>query len=556
MIQPRSFSFAVLVLLLFVRPAVCQEAAQVTPTQKITALMKSLVPESSPGVAVRVSRGDEILFDQGFGLAELGSEIKVTPETKFRIGSVTKNITAAAILKLQDEGKLKVTDSLDSVLPDFPNADKITITQLLNHSSGIPSYTSQTDFFKNVKAEVTPDEIVARFKDEPLEFEPGSDWRYNNSGYFLLGHIVAKVSGQTFDEYLENTFFAPLGMLSTGIHNSKEILKNEAYGYSFNGTGFDKALDWDMSQAGGAGAIYSTTGDLDIWVSELFAGNVVSEASLAEALSPLKIEPDNETHYGFGWSIDDQRGLRKISHGGGLQGWSSFLVHYPEHKFTIVVLHNALPSSPQINTAVISDQIAEIYLEEAMTPPPTFVVDESVNVGELENYVGRYDYGTAVMDVTIEDGQMSVHLTGQPIFPVYPIDNTHFFLKVVDAQVEFLLDDADQVTGVRHTQNGRSFIAARLPEILTSEISAETLQNYVGTYELETIGTMVITCDEKQLLAKLESQPMLPIYPTEEHTFMYKIVPATIKFSDIEENNANSISLTQAGQTFLGKRVD
>ena len=533
-------------------------AAQAATTQTLAAeideRLQRLVAENAPGLALLAKRGDEVLYNQGFGLADLAHHAPVTPDTKFRIGSVTKNFTAAAILKLCDEGQLSVDDPLSKYLPDFPRGDEVTIAQLMNHTSGIYSYTSAPDFFSNVRLGTDEASWIKTFQDRPFDFAPGSKWSYNNSAYFLLGHLVSKISGKPYGQYLEETFFQPLGMEATGVHDPTTVLRHEAYGYSFTPSGFEKALDWDMSKAGGAGALYSTTGDLARWTSALFAGQVISDESLAAAVSPTILANGENTHYGFGWFIDTHRGLPRYSHGGGLQGFSSHLAYYPEQDFTVVVLHNALPTAPGMDTAALSQKIAETFLSNQMTDPADRPIDATVSVETMKKYVGQYDYKSAVMTVSLENDQLFAQITGQPRFEIYPASPTTFFLKAVEAEMQFQLDEGGNVTGVRHKQGPTEFIAEQLPERKEVELAADILDRHVGDYEMGVLGKMQIKRSGKQLQAKLASQPSLAIFPTSENEFFYKIVPATITFSDLKDGVSQTIILKQAGQTFTGSR--
>src|SRR6056297_2053877 len=541
-----------LLFLITAAPGRSEEATLATKADAVRALVAERMSVEGPGLALRVSVGDELLIDEGYGLADLAHAVPVTPQTKFRIGSITKNITAAAILKLQEEGKLSVSDSLSSVLPEFPNGDRITMEQLLNHTSGIPSYTNSPEFLATVQLAVSAEELIARFKDLPLEFDPGSKFAYNNSGYFLLGQIVAKLSGKSFETYLEEAFFAPLKMSDTGVHRANEIIKHEAYGYTFTGNGYEKALNWDMSQAGGAGALYSTAADLETWMRAFHAGKVLNQESVRAAWKPNMIGSEN-TRYGYGWFIDDQRGLARISHGGGLNGFSSHLAYYPSVDLSIVTLHNAMPFA--ISTGKLSEQIAEMLFGDKMDPVPEYVVDASVTEKVLQEYVGRYDYQSAVMEVTLEEGQLYAQLTGQPRHAIYPMSPTRFFWKVVDAQVEFLQDEQNKTVAAKHTQNGTTFRAARLPDLELVKLTAEVLDRHVGSYQLKGLCVMVVERVDDGLMAKLGNQPSLPIFATSETEFAYKIVPAAIVFGEAKEGKTQALTLEQAGLRFSGKRT-
>ena len=351
-----------------------------------------------------MSKGGEILYSKGFGLASLAHEVPITTRTKFRIGSVTKQFTAAAILKLQEDGKLSVDDSLSKFIRDYPRGDEVTIHHLLTHTSGIPSFTSKPDFLETAASASTVDDMIESFKNDPYDFSPGEKWQYNNSGYFLLGYIIENVSGMPLAEYWDKTFFQPLGMKNTGVHTSSEVLKHEASGYSFSNGEVSKAVNWDMSRAGAAGNIYSTVEDLQRWNEAVFSGDILSQASRKAAWTPVKLkdeQDDSHPAYGYGWMMDEHRGLKRIAHSGGLHGFLSYLARYPEHDLTVVAFHNCSPPVPELSPSSVSELLATAYLWEEMKARPRFVVDENVDPKVFDDYVGRYAYGPgAVLTVT------------------------------------------------------------------------------------------------------------------------------------------------------------
>ena len=344
------------------------------PQVYVEGMLFEMAKPDEPGVAVLVSRNGKVLFSKGYGLANLPDKLPVTSDTKFRIGSVTKQFTAAAILKLQEEGKLKVTDKLNKFISDYPRGDEVTLHHLLTHTSGITSYTSKPDFYESVTKPIKPikpEDLIASFKQDKFDFDPGEKWSYNNSGYFLLGYIVKKVSGKSYGDYLTESFFKPLGMNSTGLHAAKLDLKTEAKGYSYGDGKFDDALNWDMSRAGGAGAIYSTVGDLHLWNEGIFGGKLLKQESLDAAFTKAETnDGDSSAGYGYGWMMTEQRGLKTISHNGGLHGFVSNLTRFPDQQLTIAVLHNAMPSTGALQPDRIAPLVAEIYLWQEMKPRP------------------------------------------------------------------------------------------------------------------------------------------------------------------------------------------
>lgn len=526
------------------------------PSVYVEAMLSEVAKPDEPGVAVLVSKGGKVVFSKGYGLANTTDNIPVTPETKFRIGSVTKQFTAAAILKLQEDGKLSVNDKLTKFIPDYPRGDEVTLHHLLTHTSGITSYTSKPDFFENVTKSVEPADLIASFKQDKFDFDPGEKWSYSNSGYFLLGYIIEQVSGKSYGEYLADEFFKPLGMHNTGVHRADSALEHEASGYSFADGKFDAALNWDMSQAGAAGALYSTVSDLQLWNEGIFGGKVLNEESLNAAFTHAKTATGDDTGYGYGWMPAEQRGLKTIGHGGGLQGFTSYLTRFPDQQLTIAVLHNALPSSGKIDTAGIAMQVAELYVWEQMRSPPQHEIDPSVNPKSYLALAGRYDYGAAILTVTTEDNRLFAQLTGQTKMEIFPASPSRFFWKVVEAEVEILRDDEGKVVAVQHKQGGRTFKAPKLPDEEEVKVAAEILDSYAGSYDFGAAGKLVVTRKEDHLLAKLAAQPAIDVYPKSETVFFYEIIKAEIEFVEDDDGKIEKVILRQGPVKLEGKRVE
>jgi CubicO group peptidase (beta-lactamase class C family) len=505
-----------------------------------------------------VARDGNVLFSSGYGMADLSHDVPITPTTKFRIGSVTKQFAAAAILKLQEDGKLNVTDKLSKFFPDYPRGDEVTIHHLLTHTSGIKSFTSKSDFYATVASSATSQEMIDSFKNDPFDFNPGEKFAYNNSGYFLLGAIVEKVSGQSFNDYLRDTFFEPLGMYDTGVHTATALLKHEATGYGFEGGKTTKAIDWDMSRAGAAGSLYSTVEDLMRWNEGIFNGKILSEESLEAAFTPVKLSSGEEPtmKYGYGWMVGEHRGLKTIAHSGGLNGWLSHLVRYPDQNTTVVVFHNAFPNVPRLEPGALAQFVADFFLWQEMKPRPKYEVDETVDPTTFAAYVGRYDYFGAVMDVALDGNQLTAQLTGQPRHPIFPYGPNQFFWKVVDAQIEFMKDDSGQIVSARHTQGGQSFVVKRLADEKIIEVDEATLDRYVGKYEYKGLGVLAIRRDGKKVFAQMSGQPDFELLAKATDTFFWKSVVAEIKFVVGDDGKVEKAIHTQGGATIEAKKIE
>ena len=294
-----------------------------------------------------VADDGKIIFSEGFGMANLEHNIPNKPETKHRIGSITKQFTAALVLQLVEQGKLQLDQPISTYLPNYegPAADVVTIHHLLTHSSGIPSYTSFPGFFEEHSRDPkTPAEFVKTFSDSTLQFTPGERFVYNNSAYFLLGHIIEEVTGNTYEQVLKENILDPLNMNNTGFDHHENILKNRASGYERNGSGYVNAPYLDMSLPYAAGSLYSTVEDLYKWDRALETDKILSEASKELMFKPHISAGSSD--YGYGWMLGtmpvgkNKDSVKIIGHGGGINGFNSLLVRFPEEDDFVVLLNN------------------------------------------------------------------------------------------------------------------------------------------------------------------------------------------------------------------------
>jgi CubicO group peptidase (beta-lactamase class C family) len=504
------------------------------PEAVVDAMVAGVVRGESPGAAVLVSMDGKTLFEKAYGYASLEQRVPVTPQTKFRIGSITKQFTAAAILRLQEQGKLSVDDPLAKFVADYPRGGEVRLRHLLTHTSGIHSYTAKPDFLETVSVPIkSVEDHIRSFQNDPYDFSPGARWEYSNSGYFLLGHIVERVSGESYADFLRKEFFEPLGMKDTGVYRNGVVLAHEATGYAQNGTKVEKATDWEMSRAGAAGALYSTVEDLARWNEALFAGRVLTKASTDAAwtaVTTVAAPQATDAGYGFGWGVGRFRGLREIQHGGGLQGFLSQLSRFPDRNLTIVVLANAAPPVPGLEPGTLARDIAEVYLGGEMQARPS-TQSVSLSPEALEAFVGRYDYGQAILVVTREEGRLFAQLGGQPRFEIFPRSANEFFWKVVDAQVTFEKDAGGRVVKAHHRQGMGSLDAPRLPDAPAgTQIDPAALDAYVGKYDYGQGTVLTVTREGSRLFAQLTGQPRFEIFPMSPTEFVWKVVSAKITF--------------------------
>jgi D-alanyl-D-alanine carboxypeptidase len=418
------------------------------------AYISALVQQNKFSGAVLVAKDGKPLFRKGYLLANREWNIPNAPDTKFRLGSITKQFTATAILELAEQGKLKLDDPISKYYAAAPESwAKVTIHHLLTHTSGIPSYTSMPGFFaKQSRDDRTPEEIIQLTQDKPLEFEPGVKWNYDNTGYILLGYVIEKASGEKYADYVHAHIFEPLGMHDTGYDMAADILPHRATGYSVNAKGWRNSPYLAMSLPYAAGSLYSTVDDLLIWDQAIYAGKLLTPESWKKMFTAYLHE------YGYGWGIDEQFHQRHISHGGGINGFATFISRFPDAKVTVIALGNTdSAASGRIATA-----LAGMLFGEKVAIPAPFV-EAKIDPKLLDQYPGAYQLKPgAVLTVTREGDQLMVQFTGQPKFPVFPEGNGKFFLKVVDAELEFLGEPGAKAGAVILHQGGADQRAPRV----------------------------------------------------------------------------------------------
>ena len=286
-----------------------------------------------------VAQGDTILHSAGYGMANLEHGAPNTPETAFRLASLSKAFTAAAILQLQEQGRLDVNDTVDRHLPDYPHGGEITVHQLLNHTSGTPDYADFTGHSPDFRNPVSLDELIATFADLPLEFAPGSQFHYSSSGYALLAAIVENVSGQRHADYLVERIFGPVGMAATGYDDSGAIVTGRAAGYAREGGAYRNAEFIDMSSTIGSGDVLSTVLDMHKWDRALYGDAVLGEDARAAYFAPTASMGEG-ARYAYGWAQATMGSRTYQMHGGGINGFSTFVVRYPAEELYVLVLSN------------------------------------------------------------------------------------------------------------------------------------------------------------------------------------------------------------------------
>ncbi len=401
---PLSFSFHLLPFVIALAiTAHSTIAAPPSPPEleaKVDAIAEQYLSRpGAAGLSIGIARGGKVIVAGGYGFAELEFDIPADKHTMFRIGSVTKQFTAAAIMKLVEQGQLSLDDNLNKFLPDYPTqGHTVTIRHLLNHTSGIKSYTDLDDEWTKLwPLELSHEELLALVKDKPFDFNPGEQWHYNNTAYYMLGMIIENISGKSYALHMQDEFFGPLKLDRTRYDVSRDLIKNRAQGYSYRRGVLANDVPLGMSQPGAAGALLSTGEELVEWSMALASGRVVTPESFAMMTTPVVLPDGRSTEYGFGMAIDTFEDRRRIQHGGGIHGFNSMLLWLPDDDLHIAVISNG----EAINSGKIADAIAyaALGIERAA------IKDEPIDAELLKKIVGTFTFNEAPMEVKVWENE-------------------------------------------------------------------------------------------------------------------------------------------------------
>ena len=429
------------------KPAALDPAAL---SAKVDEYMQGQVKANGFTGSILLAREGKPLVSKGYGFANIEWQVPNTPQTKFRVGSITKQFTSMTVMQLREQGKIKLEDSVCAYLTPCPDTWKpVTIHHLLTHTSGIPTYTGLPEWRKVNMVPKTVDEMIGFFRDLPLQWTPGEKYAYNNSGYFLLGAVIEKITGKKYEQVVQEQIFTPLGMTDSGYDWSATIIPRRASGYSGRGPAVRNAAALDMQQPYSAGSLYSTTEDLLKWDQALYTERLLPAAAKSTMWTPFK---DN---YAYGWSIvpasAETFGHRRMAHSGGINGFSSMIIRLPDVNVTAIVLAN---SDSVAASAVARDLLAIFYGQPYTVPAPRTVA--KVDPAIYDQYVGKYELApTFIMTVTREGNSLFTQPTGQNKLEVFPESETSFFPKVIDAVLVFEKDASGKVVALVLKQGGR-----------------------------------------------------------------------------------------------------
>ena len=529
--------------------------------------------------AVLVARGDDVLYEKGFGMADYTWSIPNAPDVRYRIGSVTKQFTAAVILKMVEAGAVE----LDAVIRDYipyypePQGSRVTVHQLLNHTSGIPSYTNLAAFGEDIMVrDMPPDSVLAKVWHLDFEFEPGTDFSYNNSGYFILGVIIEKAASMSYEKALQTYLFEPLALENSGLEKNSVVTPRLAEGYRRSPLGWDRAAYMSTTWPFAAGMMYSTVGDLHRWTRALHTGEVFdSEETYSKMTTPY------QQNYGYGLGIRElnlvDRKIRAIAHSGGINGFTSQCMYLPEDAYTIVVFDNAQGASQRVADAIvrvlydlplepvlpsIADEVARVQMSEGM--------DEALERYDAlkEEEAEKWDFTEAQLNLLgywyLQRGDITEALAVfKKNIDAYPdASNTYdsmgeglYEAGRYEESIEMYRKALEMNPGSRTAPVMLAKMGVEVEERVV-EIAEDVLESYTGKYELQPGFVLTVTREGSRMFTQATGQQRVEIFPSSQNVFYLKVVEASLTFHGDGSSPAESVTLHQGGRDMPAKRID
>ncbi|GAB1308094.1 hypothetical protein KH5_07770 [Urechidicola sp. KH5] len=545
--------------------------------KKIENLLQQYTEYKQFNGSALIAKKGKVIYKGGFGYANMEWDVQNASDTKHRLGSITKQFTGMLIMQLVEQGKLDVQKPISTYLPDYPkkSGDIITTHHLLTHTSGIPNYTSFPDFFSTKSRDPkTPDEFIEIFKDLPLEFEPGEKFNYSNSAYFLLGVIIEKVSGKSYESNLHELILEPLKMHDTGYDHHNTILKNRATGYDQNGNNFRNSNYLDMSLPYAAGSMYASAEDLYKWDRALYGNELLSKENMETYFAPY-IKAFGNLDYAYGFAVGEMKiGDSDIStevttHGGGINGFNTIILRDIREEHLIVLLNNTggkpLNEISQKIMAILYKQPYELPKKDYTMAIAEKYTDQnkSFSVSDLQSLANTNSYQLSEDTINgfgyelLNANQIANAIT---IFEFntqkYP-ESFNTFDSLGEAYMmngeneKAILNYEKSVKMNPDNKNGVDMLKKLGADISQFEkeiiIPENVLESYVGKYELMPNFILTITKKESQLFIQATGQGISEIYASSETKFYSKIVNAQITFNINQEGIVESLTLHQGG---------
>lgn len=506
---------------------------------------------NSPGATVLIAKDDKILYRKAFGLANLELKVPMKPENVLQLASITKQFTSVAILILMEQGKLNIEDPLSKYIQDYPKGNKITLHHLLNHTSGIISYTNLPEFRAKTRLDLTPEEIINSFKNLPLDFNPGEKYAYSNSGYVLLGYIIEQLSGMSYADFIQKNIFNKLGMKNSYYADPYKMIDNRATGYQLYEGNYENVEYMSPSIPYAAGSLLSTVDDLFLWNKAIHHNILISENSKLMAFTNQTLANGKHSNYGYGWFINEIAGISTIEHPGGINGYTTSGIYIPERNLFSIVLTNL---DDGIGAETHNIKVVSTLLDV----PIADKLASNVSEKELSKWVGAYQFEDVVRYITNEKGVFySTREGGRPI-KLEPLSSNEFRFENRFSTYRFSSKNGKKQ--VIYTDRIEKSLGIETDKKIPSEklsitLPVTKLKKYVGVYELQPSFTIEIEMQNDHLFAIAPGQPRIEIFAEAENQFFIKEIAADIIFNLNTNGAVKSLTFSQNGKDMEGKKI-
>ncbi len=506
-----------------------------------------------PGAVVLVSRNGDIIYNKAFGMANLELNVPMRVDNVFWIASIGKQFTAVAILQLMEQGKLNLHDEITKFIPDYPTqGNKITIEHLLTHTSGIHNFSGMKDPEKKLALDCSPNEVIDFFKNLPMRFSPGTKWEYSNSGYFLLGYIIEKITGKPYSVYLEDNFFKPLGMANSLYANDVRIIKNRVGAYTLGDMGYENSISRNITHVYAAGAIQSTVEDFFKWHQGLHAYKLLKKENLEKALTRYKLTDGKETDYGYGWRLGCVFESPSIWHGGLITGFGAIEIYLPKEDVFVSIFSNCDCNYPK--------DIAFTLAALAIGKPYEYQ-EIPVTNSVLQEYTGLYENQKGQQRIiSVSENQLYSQLGRGPKSNIksyqqdkfYFNDNAMFtiaFSRNKNGVVEKLT--TQKLDGIEIWNKTNK----PLPDENGILVNEKILETYVGEYEIPSVFTFSITKEAGKLFLQGQGQEKIEMFADTENKFFLKVNDAQLEFVKDDLGKVLKVVMNQGGRQADAKKI-
>ncbi len=520
-------------------------------------LLKRNYRAGGPGAAVLVARGDKVLFRAARGEADIDRHMPLRPDSVFRIGSVTKQFAAAGLLTLVEAGKVSLDDPLSKYVPGFPGGERITVLQLLNHTSGVRNFNGMPGCMEGVvRRDLTTAQVIDLFKNEKPDFSPGSSYAYSNSGYVLVGAIIEAASGMPWHVYLARVLFEPLGMRHTGYGHDPRFAAQQVRGYSYKGEAVVPMLPMSMTQPHAASALVSNIDDLLRWNRALHEGRVLTSATYERMITPVGEAAGAGIRYGLGVYEGTMRTRPELWHGGRIFGFISSLSYLPGPDITVVVLEND-DAHDGIDAYPLARRLAAMALGE---PYPDMLA-VAVDAPALKAAEGVYRFDAGVTrTLRVLDGKLTAQRDRGPRQVLTPIAVDDFLYGDGFNRLKLERDVGGVINGIRFFANGDGAgeVGVRTNEPLPEKpvgvpLPRAALERLVGAYANNELK-LTVYIDGEALKAQIVGQPPVSLRATSPTLFDVEETGASLEFS-AGDMPAAQVAIQQNGKRTVLKRV-